>query len=200
MNRRTSRILFCALVVGLVVRCGPGTIEFTPELDDAAMERIERSWVGSVGKGPIVLNFCEDVAANEANDGNDCQVAHTVRGDGRTVASSENRPSGIGCGGCPFSVSSEVAVTASLPTGQFVVMKGTVRLGDTYEEDPYAGDWGVRLTAPAEGEYPEIVLDARILQSGNLLLSGSSLYSAGLSEGLDDVELESTVAAECGGQ
>ena len=201
MNRRAHRLLLAALVVGLVVRCGSPTLEFSPEQDNAAMAHIERSWSGSVGSGPIGLSFCEDIAANDAATAaeDSCQVLHTVRGEGRTVARTEEGKGGVGCGGCPFAVNTRVVATVVLPTGDIAIMDGTIRLGDGYEDNPYVGDWGFQLTArEGKPDEPPMVLEGRILQNGDLLLSGPKLNAAGLSESLDDVEIPTHGAASCG--
>lgn len=136
-----SRCMFSvklALLVALPLGCS-GEVDYSPERDTAAMESILGTWTAP--GTPITLTVCEDIeqadsTAAEREPGN-CQVDHVVR-PGRGEAHSEDH-SGVGCGGCPFSVQAFVKVELVHPDlPEPLVAQATVHLGDGYEDNPYA--------------------------------------------------------------
>ncbi len=200
MTASARRFVLPALLVAGAVRCGPAAIEYSAQRDDQAIERIAHVWSGTVGKGPISISVCEDRAANDQLEEGGCEVDHVVKGGGRGTTRTAEQVGSIGCGGCSMSALTEVVATVHMPDGTSAVMRGTVRLGSAYEEDPYAGDWGLWLATPEGYEGKAVQLEGRILEDGKLVLDGGRLNQAGFSEGFDNVELPAGAAASCSDQ
>lgn len=197
MTASARRLVLPVLLLAGALQCGPAGIEYSAERDEEAMERIERVWFGTVGEGPISISVCEDKAANDQLEEGGCDVDHVVKGGGRGTTRTADQAGGVGCGGCSLSALTNVVAIVHMPDGNSAVMRGTVRLGSAYEENPYTGDWGLWLATPEGYEGKAVQIEGRILEDGKLLLDGGRLNQAGFSKGFDNVELPAGIAASC---
>ncbi|NMB76392.1 MAG: hypothetical protein GYA21_14840 [Myxococcales bacterium] len=132
MKKKTARLV--PVMLALMTACSPPpTMYFSAAQDTAVMAELETEFSQSASGG-IRLSLCEDRARSDAwNEPGACGEAHVVRGGGRGIEHEEKEPSGIGCGGCPFSVLAYV--TATIDGGPFaepVSLAGEVRMGDLY--------------------------------------------------------------------
>jgi hypothetical protein len=192
-----GKLLVSLLCLGAMARCGGGTVQYSAALDDEAMKAIEQGWSGKIGEVPIGVSLCEDVAANDQETEDACQLDHVVKGDDRGTDKTVEQEDGVGCGGCPFNVLTHVTATVLKPDQQTVTMTGTVRLGSRNEANPYTGDWGIWLAAPADADGKVLKLEGRILATGALQLDGATLYSQSWTTTTDNVELAPDGAATC---
>ena len=134
-THRNLRPLLLILLFG--IGCGPGDKLYGPLPDGEALSTIVGVWVGQVDGQTVTLTVCEDEAKGASfGDQGDCQQDHVVSSLSKDHI--ENH-SGIGCGGCPFSV--DAPIKARLVHGDISVdldLGGSVHLGDGYDDDPYA--------------------------------------------------------------
>lgn len=178
-SRRASRrpLPFLTLALVAAVAC-EDSVRYTQAEDEAAMALIASTW-SEPAAGGLVLSLCEDVARSDAWEGPDCRLEHVVRGGGRALEHTESRES-CGMGGCIFGVHGYVVGTlqgGSLATP--VSVRGSVSLGDGYEDDPYALPWS--LSVECEGAEP-CSLGGTIGRDGSLALT---LTGPGAAPGAD---------------
>lgn len=196
--RRLVQVRHFALSVAVILLwcCGSGSISFTPEDDAAALNRVQRAWQGKIGEEALSLSLCEDTAKNADFIVDDCTYAHLVRSENPTPARTIDRASG-GCESCFFGVLTHVRATLGLTDGSTLQLTGLVSLGTAFEEDPYAGDYGLLLYAD-EG-MSDVALEGRIQADGTLILSGAHLYDLGVAATEAEVSLTQGEANVCCG-
>jgi hypothetical protein len=188
MSRCVLSLRIIALVA-LPLGCS-GEVDYSPERDAAVMQSILGTWTAP--GAPITLTVCEDIEAAESEaaqraPGN-CQVDHVVR-PGRGTAHSEDH-SGVGCGGCPFSVHAFVTVELAHPDlPEPVVASGAVVIGDGYEDDPYSPPY--RIEALVDGRYISAEID------GDGELRFTNMDGAGQLTVADMPRLELSDSAAC---
>ncbi len=187
--------LSCVLL--LLWCCGSGSISFSPEDDATALGRIQRAWQGKIGEEPLSLSLCEDTARNADFIVDDCTYAHIVRSENPTPARTIDRASG-GCESCFFGVLTHVRATMGLADGSEIHLTGLVSLGTAFEEDPYAGDYGLLLYA--DEAMSDVAMEGRIQADGTLILSGAHLYDLGFAVTEAEVSLTPGEALSCGGE
>lgn len=167
LSRASRRPLpFLTLALVAAVAC-EDSVRYTLEEDEAAMALIASTWT-EAAPGGLVLSLCEDVARSDAWEGPDCRLEHVVRGGGRALEHTESRD-GCGMGGCIYGVHGYVVGTlhgGTLSTP--IIVRGSVSLGDGYEDDPYALPWS--LHADCEGAEPCTVAGT-IGRDGSLALT-----------------------------
>lgn len=163
MSHPLMRLLGLAsllLVLGPSVDCSLGEIAFTPEDDDAVMASI----LGKKSAGQFVLSLTEDDArasAEQAIRDNGCQIDHIVRDNGQGIAKTRQEPSNVGCGGCPFDVVAFVQAELDHPALEAPLkLSGRVKLGSSWDDDPYAPPYVVGLQAEGSTAWIEGELDA----------------------------------------
>lgn len=188
--RRCSLPALCASLA--LWCCGSGDITFSPDRDAQALERILKTWSGTLEERPFSLSLCEDAEANAAFVVDGCTYAHLVKGDGPLAERSVSRASG-GCENCFLGVLTNVTATLTRADGDVLEVKGLVSLGTTFDEDPYEGDYGLLLYADEA-----LVMEGRLQPDGKLILSGAQLLNLGFEVSDAEVEFTEVEAATCG--
>jgi len=195
MNAQGSRKLRFGLVIGLALTaCSTGQVRFTADQDQAVMQELASEFTSLEG---TLLSLCEDRARSDAwNEPGGCQEAHVVRGAGRGLVHTEDEPSGIGCGGCPFAVLAYVKGTWSgAPFDSPVEVEGQVGLGDLYEPGGvFAYPYRVDLTC--KGDAPACAaIGGELHEDGRLSLR---VYQSWDDPNAPAFELQAGLAATCG--
>ncbi|MCK4907897.1 MAG: hypothetical protein KAS64_10115 [Spirochaetes bacterium] len=159
----TLPILIVAIII--VFSCGYNEIEFTPEKDNAAMAKIERTWVS----GGFSISLTEDILTADTKNTeaeSPCQIIHVVRGGGRTTAHTEKDSWGI-CGGCQLYI--YAFILATVQGGPFLEpmqLKGSIKFGDISTSDPYNLPYPILLNGSTNSTNCEIT--GNILETGKL--------------------------------
>ncbi|HSA23829.1 MAG TPA: hypothetical protein P5076_20375, partial [Myxococcota bacterium] len=170
MRAESSRKLRWGLVIGLALTaCSTGKVNFTVAEDDAIMQVLATEFSTLEGS---VLSLCENRELSDAwKDPGGCQEAHVVRGGGRGLAHSEDEPSSIGCGGCPFAVLAYVKGTwTGAPFAEPVEVEGEVALGDLHEPGGVFG-YPFQVYLTCKGDSPACaVIDGELQENGHLAL------------------------------
>ena len=153
---------------------------YTPEADDAAMAKIERTWSGPMTADPIgTVTICEDRAradqAAAAAGSSDCAIAHVVRGGGRGTAQMRD-VGGVGCGGCEFQVLAYVTATVESFDGTTTTLTGNVYFASAYHGDTSTMPYKVVLRDAAGDS-----LQGTIVDNGSLVVSSFTLGTTTIS-------------------
>ena len=161
---RQARLLAALCLLG----CSDQRV-YTPEADDAAMAKIERSWSGPMTGDPIgTVTICEDQAradqAATAAGSSDCETAHVVRGGGRGTPQMRD-VGGVGCGGCQFQVLAYVTATVEDFAGNTTTLTGNVYFASAYHGDTSTMPYKVILNAPGGTLEGDIVADGSLVVS-----------------------------------
>ncbi|MCK5491885.1 MAG: hypothetical protein KAJ14_02100 [Candidatus Omnitrophica bacterium] len=172
----TLPILIVAIII--VFACGGNEIEFTPEKDNAAMAKIERTWVS----GGFNISLTEDILTADTGIDSDspCQVIHVVRSGGRTPAHTEDTPPYASCGGCPRAI--YAFIMATVQGGPFLEpmqLKGSIKFGDISTGDPYNLPYPILLNGNTNSTNCKI--DGNILGDGKLEITVKFLSNEFLS-------------------
>jgi hypothetical protein len=175
MSQKQLRLLAVLCVVG----CSDTRV-YTPEADDAAMAKIERSWAGPETADPIgTVTICEDRAradqAAAAASGNDCEFAHVVRGGGRGTPQMRD-VGGVGCGGCEFQVLAYVTATVETFAGTTTTLTGNVYFASAEHGDTSTMPYKVVLNDTAGDS-----LVGNIVDNGSLVITSFTLGAMSIS-------------------
>jgi len=164
--RREKLLIFLFLVTLSMCVQDRGSVSFTAEEDARVMAELLYVWTAQTIEGEVTLTICEDL--ERAARGHGCVVEHIVRGEGRSETETIDRPSGIGCGGCPFGVQGflQGTIVGGIFTEERAV-KGEIILGNIYDDDLYELPYGVRLSG---SDFPSFVFNGKLENENRLVL------------------------------
>ncbi|MDR0965245.1 MAG: hypothetical protein LBM75_01835 [Myxococcales bacterium] len=190
---------FAFVIIALLLCCGSGDITFSPEQDARALDRIAQTWSATFAQKAFSLSLCEDIATNAALTVDGCTYAHLVQSQGPAKETTIERANG-GCENCFLGVFTNVIATFTRADGSVFQGKGIVSLGTAFDEDPYAGDYGLLLYEEGEDGNSTLVMEGRLQTDGTLILSGAALLNLGFEVTDAEVKLPEAAASMCGEQ